>query len=86
MADEQIPQAWVGEDVIVFGPAQNPTYGRLESIGEFGLVLRHEAYIFWGQRNAFGESEHSETRAVSHFYPWHSVRSFRLQEEEEKRA
>ncbi len=86
MADQQIPQAWVGQDVIVFGPAQHPIYAHLEGIGEFGLVLRHEAYIAWGERTFSGDPEHSEYRAVSHFYPWHGISSFRLQEEDEKRT
>ena len=87
MAEEQIPQAWVGEDVVVYGLGQ-ATYGRLEGIGEFGLVLRHSTYISWGtgESNEIGEPEwESEYRFIPSFYPWHSVRSLRLQEEEEKR-
>lgn len=89
MADEQTPQAWVGQDVVVYGLAQYPIYARLEGIGEFGVVLRQQTYVSWptGETAEWGgEAQEGEDRLVPNFYPWHQISGFRLQEEEEKRA
>jgi hypothetical protein len=48
---EQIPEAWVGQEVIVdFGPGHRQA-GTLESVSERGLVVRstreHMENVFW---------------------------------------
>lgn len=88
--EEQNPQAWVGQDVVIFGPgAHRPTYGRLEGIGEFGVVLRYRSYVAWftGEEDYLNMPQRDgEYRVVSELQPWHTVGGLRLQEEEEKRT
>jgi hypothetical protein len=49
---EQIPEAWVGQEVIVyFGPAGQRQAGTLESVSERGIVVRSTREdmenVFW---------------------------------------
>ncbi len=88
MADERVPDAWLSKDVVMFRTQMNPTYGRLESVHESGLVIRHREYVSWrtGESSLGSEERDSDYRIVSEFFPWHAMSGFRLQEEEEKRA
>jgi hypothetical protein len=49
---EQIPEAWVGQEVIVlFGPGGNRQAGTLEDVSEKGIVVRstrdETENVFW---------------------------------------
>jgi hypothetical protein len=51
MAEEQIPEAWIGQEVIVyFGPGQRQA-GTLEDVSENGIVVRstrdETENVFW---------------------------------------
>lgn len=88
MADERVPDAWMGKDVVMFRPQMDPTYGQLESMHDSGLVIRHRAYVSWriGESTLGAEQRDSDNRLVSEFFPWHVMSGFRLQEEEEKKV
>jgi hypothetical protein len=50
--EEQIPEAWIGQEVIVyFGPAAQRQAGTLEDVSEKGIVVRSTREdienVFW---------------------------------------
>jgi hypothetical protein len=52
MAEKQIPEAWIGQEVIVyFGPGGQRQAGTLEVVSEKGIVVRsrrdNTESVFW---------------------------------------
>ncbi len=62
MADEQIPEAWVGEQVTLMhwnGDTSSATRCTLEAVNDRGIVVETEATEIQGSHTSF--------------YPWSSV-------------
>ncbi len=96
LADKLIPDDWIGQDVVIDRIGTFAAYGRLEDINLSGIALRHWVQVDYPTGKTdypTGKTDHwveyqydSVKREVVNFYPWHSLKSFRLQEDEEKRV
>ena len=84
MTDEQQPYSWIGQAVVLHR-ASNPTYGTLEAMGEYGAVMLHAVGMASGStpQDQYG-GQHTESRTVAEFFPWHTVSSIRPLEPEER--
>lgn len=85
MAGEQIPEAWVEQQVVFeLHGGQYRNYGTLHAVSAFGLTIRKNTVLLYGPVNRSGEHEGREERTVPVFYPWHRIEYVRLAEDEEK--
>jgi hypothetical protein len=88
MAERRVAFAdWVGKAVAVESSSRHvvQTYGQLEEVNDWGLVLRHRTRVTWPSAESPEEShDHQDWREVSEFRPWHTVGGVRVLEPEEK--